>query len=102
MRGIVRTLTERLPLNPAAYETDAERALDAAYQQAQAGVDRGDEPAVHLSEALQSLRQPINGFFDAVLINADDLAVRQARQALVQRIAALPAAVADLSKLQGF
>ena len=65
-------------------------------------VDGADEPASALASALNSLTAPINGFFDAVLINAEDATVRQARQALVQRIAALPSAVADLSRLQGF
>ena len=37
-----------------------------------------------------------------VLVNADEDDVRQARIALVQRIAQLPGDVADLSKLQGF
>jgi len=51
---------------------------------------------------LQALRVPINAYFDKVLVNAEDETVRQARLALVQRVAALPADVADLSKLQGF
>jgi len=37
-----------------------------------------------------------------VLVNAEEEEVRQARQALIQRIARLPAPVADLSRLQGF
>jgi glycyl-tRNA synthetase beta subunit len=37
-----------------------------------------------------------------VLVNAEDVHVRQARLALVQQVALLPATVADLSKLQGF
>ena len=46
--------------------------------------------------------KPKETFFDAVLVMADDTAVRQARLALVQRIAALPDGLADLSQLQGF
>ena len=49
-----------------------------------------------------SLQGPINRFFTDVLVNAEDLAVRQARLALVQRVAALPEGIADLSQLQGF
>ena len=60
------------------------------------------EPATTLGAQLQALQTPINAYFDKVLVNAEDEKVRQARQALVQRVAALPAAVADLSKLQGF
>ena len=51
---------------------------------------------------LQALKQPINAYFEKVLVNAEDETLRKARLALVQQIAALPAAVADLSKLQGF
>ncbi len=99
---IVRSLDGERALAPAAYETDAERALHSAWEQAQATVDAAGEPATAIDSVLGSLTAPINGFFDAVLINAEDPAVREARQALVQRIAALPSAVADLSKLQGF
>ena len=99
---IVRSLDGERALDPAAYETDAERLLHSAWEQAQASINGADEPASALDSALDSLTAPINGFFDAVLINAEDPAVREARQALVQRIAALPSAVADLSKLQGF
>ncbi|HEX9115895.1 MAG TPA: hypothetical protein VGA61_07500 [Anaerolineae bacterium] len=51
---------------------------------------------------MRDLREPINRFFADVLVNAEDPAVRQARLALVQRIAGVPAGVADLSLLQGF
>ena len=47
-------------------------------------------------------KAPINRFFTDVLVMAEDPAVRQARLALVQRIAALPDGIADLSQLQGF
>jgi glycyl-tRNA synthetase len=99
---IVRSLDGERAMNPAAYETGAERDLHAAWEQAQASIDGAGEPATALDAVLRGLTAPINGFFDAVLINAEDAAVREARQALVQRIAGLPSAVADLSKLQGF
>ena len=51
---------------------------------------------------LADLSAPINSFFDTVLVNAEEDDVRLARQALVQRIALIPASVADLSRLQGF
>ena len=47
-------------------------------------------------------REPINRFFTDLMVMADDPAVRQARLALLQRIAALPDGIADLSQLQGF
>ena len=99
---ITRALPERLPLNPAAYAEPVEQALhDAAAQAAQA-LDAADEPAAILGEQLRALQGPINAYFDKVLVNAEDPGLRAARLALVQQIAALPAPVADLSKLQGF
>ena len=55
-----------------------------------------------LGDVLRDLQAPIDRFFTEVLVNADDPAVRAARQALIQHIARLPESVADLSKLQGF
>ena len=55
-----------------------------------------------LAETLRILREPVNRFFTDVLVMAEDPAVRQARLALLQRIAALPDGIADLSQLQGF
>ena len=99
---ITRALPERLPLNPAAYAEPVEQALhDAAARAAQA-LDAAVEPAAILGEQLRALQGPINAYFDKVLVNAEDPGLRAARLALVQQIAALPAPVADLSKLQGF
>jgi glycyl-tRNA synthetase len=99
---IVRALEDTLDLAPDAYETAAEQALDAAYRRATTLLSNGDDPAQSLGNVLISLQQPINAFFDTVMVNAEDPRQRQARQALVQGIARLPQAVADLSKLQGF
>ncbi|MBK8051252.1 MAG: glycine--tRNA ligase subunit beta [Anaerolineales bacterium] len=99
---ITRGLGERFLLDPDAYVTPVEPALQGAYENAAKALERVDEPAFALADALRQLRAPINAFFDGVLVNADDDRVRKARLALVQHIAALPAAVADLSKLQGF
>ncbi|MDQ3247728.1 MAG: glycine--tRNA ligase subunit beta, partial [Chloroflexota bacterium] len=99
---ITRTLTERLPPNADAYAEAVEHQLHAALERAEAALVGSAEPATVLGEQLHALQAPINAYFDQVLVNAEDQTVRQARLALVQRIAALPAGVADLSKLQGF
>jgi glycyl-tRNA synthetase len=99
---ITRNLPESLALNPAAYVEEVEGALHAAYTQAAEAMQAGAEPAQALWRTLQALRQPINAYFEKVLVNAEDETLRSARLALVQHIAALPASVADLSKLQGF
>ena len=55
-----------------------------------------------LAPCCRDLQAPINRFFTDVLVMAEDPAVRQARLALVQRIASLPDGIVDLSQLQGF
>jgi glycyl-tRNA synthetase len=99
---ITRTLGEKLELRPAAYQEQVEHALHAAYLSAASALAAAKEPASVLGAELARLSRPINAYFDKVLVNADEPALRQARLALVQHIAALPARVADLSRLQGF
>ena len=72
------------------------------YEQAEQALAAAAEPADLLAAQLGALQGPINAYFDKVLVNAEEPELRAARLALVQRVAALPAAVADLSKLQGF
>ena len=100
-KRIVRSLAETYPLAPEHYTEEATRALHAAWEAADKRVK--EEPSVPvLGAALRDLKAPINRFFTDVLVMAEDPAVRQARLALVQRIAALPDGIADLSQLQGF
>jgi glycyl-tRNA synthetase len=99
---ITRTVGEELPLNPDAYQEPVEHDLHSAYLAASGKLAKALEPATRLGEELYELAPAINAYFDKVLVNAADATLRQARLALVQKIALLPAAVADLSKLQGF
>ena len=71
-------------------------------ESAAAKLEKAGDAAESLGQALAELTAPINSFFDTVLVNAEEEDVRLARQALVQRIAQIPASVADLSRLQGF
>ncbi|MCE7984480.1 MAG: glycine--tRNA ligase subunit beta [Caldilinea sp. CFX5] len=99
---ITRNLTAPLSLNPAAYTDAVEQDLHAAYEQAHQQLGAQREPATVIGDLLQRLQGPINAYFEKVLVNAADEQLRNARLALVQQIAQLPAAIADLSKLQGF
>ncbi len=99
---IVRNLDEVYNLNPAVYTEAVEHALHDATLAAAAALEASAEPGEVLGEQLIALQQPINDFFDGVMVNAEEENVRQARLALVQRVAALSEDVADLSKLQGF
>ena len=99
---IVRGIDRELPLNSAAYQVEEEHILHSFWEGAAAELDGADDAPEVLGALLVELTAPINRFFDAVLVNAEEEEVRLARQALVQRIARLPAPVADLSRLQGF
>ncbi len=59
--------------------------------------DRGDYTASLL--ALAALKAPVDAFFDNVMVNADDPALRTNRLALLSRLHATMNRVADLSKL---
>ncbi len=98
-KRIVRNLTEIYPLAPELHTEEATKELYEAYESANG---RMGESVAALAEVMQTLKEPINRFFANVLVNTEDPAVRRARLALVQRIAALPEGIADLSLLQGF
>ncbi|HSG52398.1 MAG TPA: glycine--tRNA ligase subunit beta [Rheinheimera sp.] len=80
-------------------QEDAEKALFAAIeaeQAYQAGEHSYAEGLAHLA----SMRAVIDSFFDNVMVNADDLAVRANRQALLKQLRELFLQVADISVLQ--
>ena len=49
---------------------------------------------------LSALREPVDAFFDSVMVMADDVAVRNNRLALLEQMSALFLRAADLSRLQ--
>ncbi|MDA4844866.1 glycine--tRNA ligase subunit beta [Hoeflea poritis] len=74
-------------------------AIDKAEVSAAAAV--GNEDFAGAMRALGSLRQPVDTFFDDVLVNAEDDAVRANRLALLRRIRAATETVADFSRING-
>ena len=83
------------------FEHDAERVLLEAITDAEQNV----EPlslARNYREALNrlaSLREPVDSFFDQVLVNAEDEHIRANRYALLARLRALFLGIADISLL---
>ena len=74
-----------------------------AYEQVRAQLDADSSASIdQLLSGLKTLRDPINAFFEDVLVMADDEKLKNARLSLLQHVAALPDGVADLSKLEGF
>ncbi|MER8438426.1 glycine--tRNA ligase subunit beta [Mesorhizobium sp. M1312] len=95
------TVAERV--EPALFREDAEKALFAAVNQAEreAGeaIQNQDFSAAMLT--LSALREPVDSFFERVLVNDEDQAVRANRLALLARIRAATDQVADFSKIAG-
>ncbi|TYB91191.1 glycine--tRNA ligase subunit beta [Oceaniovalibus sp. ACAM 378] len=84
-------------------ETDAERTLFAALDQAETLIT----PAMEAQDfetamaAMATLRAPIDGFFEAVQVNADSGVIRRNRLNLLSRIRTLCLSVADLTRIEG-
>ena len=88
-------------VDPALFSQDEERSLHAAIDRMTPVVDEHVaharfEPAL---VALAGVRGEVDAFFDKVLVNAEDLAVRGNRLALLTGLERLLNRVADISRL---
>ncbi|MBZ9797509.1 glycine--tRNA ligase subunit beta [Mesorhizobium sp. ES1-4] len=90
-------------VEPALFRQDAEKSLFAAVNQAekQAGEAIQNEDFSAAMLALSVLREPVDSFFEHVLVNDEDLSVRANRLALLTRIRTATGQVADFSKIAG-
>ncbi|RWH70191.1 MAG: glycine--tRNA ligase subunit beta [Mesorhizobium sp.] len=90
-------------VEPALFREDAERKLYAAVNRAEkeAGQAIQNEDFSGAMLALSVLREPVDSFFEGVLVNDEDQAVRANRLALLARIRAATDQVADFSKIVG-
>ncbi len=88
-------------VDPAHFEADAERELAAALTSAQrdsaAALAANDYAAV--LARLAQLQGPVDAFFDSVLVNAEDPAVRANRLALLNQLKTQFSTVADIAVL---
>ena len=84
-------------------ETDEERALFAALDQAEAQITpaMAAEDFATAMAAMATLRAPIDAFFTAVQVNSDNPIIRRNRLNLLHRIRTICSGVADLTKLDG-
>lgn len=93
-----RDSSDPLPaLNTALLQQDEELALAQAVQTAAASASQGYQARL---QALASLKEPVDRFFDKVMVNVDDLAVRNNRLSLLASLQQLFLAIADISELQ--
>ena len=87
--------------DPKLFEHESEAALLAALEQVKSRVE--DDLANGLYEQalvkIAALRDPVDAFFEGVMVMADDVSVRDNRLALLNQIAILFGKFADFSKL---
>ena len=90
-------------VDPGKFRHPAEEALFAAVNQAesQAGQAIQNEDFSAAMLALSVLREPVDSFFEQVLVNDEDASVRANRLALLARIRAATDQVADFSRIAG-
>lgn len=98
---IVREFKEQFPLDPARLQEPASRNLYQSYLATAEHLNASTD-LNNLFEAMLPLVEPINRFFEEILVMTEDQALREARLGLLQRIAELPKGIVDLSKVQGF
>ncbi len=90
-------------VSEALLKLDAEQALFAAIKvaSAEAADAVASEDFRSAMQALSKLRAPVDTFFDDVLVNDEDAAIRANRLALLKAIREATATVADFSKITG-
>ncbi|KQV01241.1 glycine--tRNA ligase subunit beta [Mesorhizobium sp. Root102] len=90
-------------VEPALFRQESEKSLFAAVNQAekQAGEAIQNDDFSGALLALSVLREPVDSFFEHVLVNDEDLSVRANRLALLARIRAATGQVADFSRIAG-
>jgi glycyl-tRNA synthetase beta chain len=90
-------------VDPALFRLPAETTLFDAVNHAEskAGEAIGAQDFSAAMTALSALREPVDSFFEDVLVNDEDAEVRANRLALLRRIRAATGQVADFSKIAG-
>ena len=101
--NILKKIEGEVPtkIDPSLFESDAEKALSSAIDQVEPAA-LADFEAGHYEEMLSrlsTLKTPVDEFFDKVMVNADDPALRANRQALLARLHHLMNQVAELAKI---
>ena len=90
-------------VDPTLFREKSEAALFEAVNQAEskAGQAIQEQDFSAAMTALSALREPVDSFFEEVLVNDEDAAVRANRLALLARIRAATGKVADFSRIAG-
>lgn len=103
VRNILSKRTDATPLPAVDASLLAENEEKVLYQTLQAVqtqlAAQGENYAAKL-QTLAQLRTPVDAFFDKVLVNADDLAIRNNRLSLLSQLQSQFLGIADISELQ--
>ena len=101
--NILKKIEGAVPTNVSSdlLKEPAEQALAAAIAEVQPRADALYERRDYAAslQALAALKAPVDAFFDGVMVNAEDAALRANRQALLSRLHQAMNRVADLSRL---
>ena len=101
-KRLVRDLDEIHERSPDIDGEEASKNLDMAYLTAKRRMEQSQKPVETFAQVLIELQEPIDRFFEDVLVMDENEDLRRARLALVQHIVALADGIADLSQLEGF
>ena len=90
-------------VDPGKFRLPAEETLFAAVNQAESQAAQAiqNEDFSAALAALSALREPVDSFFEQVLVNDEDDSIRANRLGLLARIRAATGQVADFSKIAG-
>lgn len=90
-------------VDPALFSFDEEKQLHAAVNQAESQAAQAiqNEDFSGAMIALSALREPVDSFFEKVLVNDENPDIRANRLALLSRIRTATNTVADFSKIAG-
>lgn len=99
--NLLKNVKESFAVNEAVLQEPAERALLAAEEEAAAKLQKAIAGQDYLQALrdLAAIRPQIDGFFDKVMVMAEDEAVRANRLALLQKLVGLTKELGDLSQL---
>ena len=100
--GVSVSATALVAVDPALFTEEVEMALHARLLATRAAIgdvlrEQGQSAAIL---ALANLAEPVNAFFDGVMVMAEDPAVRANRLGLLREVVSLTRLAGDLSKLQ--
>ena len=88
-------------IDPNLLAADAERTLYEAYLRARRAITAllAERNYAGVLGVMADMADPLDAFFNQVMVMVDDAAVKNNRLALLKAIAALPSALADLTKI---